>query len=125
MASVGRGSQIKGKNFERRIAKLLTDWWGSTIRRVPNSGGLNIKGDIMTENVDDMKNFPFHFELKCQERWNVSNYFSQAEYDCPKDKKPAVIFSKNNDNVYIMLKLEDFIFFTKGMNKNEAQNVNP
>jgi len=124
MASIGRGARIKGANFEREIAKILSDWWGSRLRRVPNSGGLNIKGDIMTEDVDKMKDLPFHFELKKQERHNVRDYYKQAEHDCPKGKKPAVIFSKNNDYKFIMMKLEDFMEFTKDLtNANSHEKI--
>lgn len=133
MAVHGRGARIKGKNFERKIAKQLSDWYSEikgkniTLRRVPNSGGLNIKGDIMTEDVLDMKEFPLHLELKNQERWNVRDYYSQSENDCPSGKIPTVIFSKNNDHSFIMLKLEDFIKFTKELKcqvipKNPIEN---
>lgn len=115
MASRGRGAMVKGKNFEREISKILSSWWGKELRRVPNSGGLNIKGDIMTSDIKDMTNFPFHFELKKQERHNVRDYYKQAEFDCPTGKIPAVIFSKNNDKTFIMLKLEDFLSFTKDL----------
>lgn len=116
MATRGRSAQIKGKNFERKVAKILSDWWGKKLRRVPNSGGLNIKGDLMTDNIDEMRDFPFHFELKNQERWNVKSYFSQAEYECPEEKMPAVIFTKNHDDIYLMIKLNDFIKFTGEQN---------
>ena len=38
----------KGKRFELRIAKDLAKKFDTNIRRTPNSGGLSIKGDILT-----------------------------------------------------------------------------
>ena len=38
----------KGKRFELRIAKELAKKFDTNIRRTPNSGGLSIKGDILT-----------------------------------------------------------------------------
>ena len=38
----------KGKRFELKIAKDLAKKFDTNIRRTPNSGGLSIKGDIMT-----------------------------------------------------------------------------
>ena len=38
----------KGKRFELKIAKDLAKKFDTNIRRTPNSGGLSIKGDILT-----------------------------------------------------------------------------
>ena len=127
MASIGRGARIKGNNFERKVSKIITPWWSYlkdkiiSFRRVPNSGGLNIKGDIMTEDLTDMKDFPLHLELKCQERFNVNDYYKQASHDAPEGKIPTVIFSKNNDDIYIMMTLNNFIDFTKKIKDENKQ----
>ena len=55
-------SRNKGVLFERKIAKMLSDWWGDTFSRTPLSGGWQkkreegkrVRGDIITPD-----NFPF------------------------------------------------------------------
>jgi len=127
MGVSGRGARIKGKNFEREVAKQLSDWYSTIkgkdikLRRVPNSGGLNIKGDIMTEDITEMIEFPFHLELKCQERFNVRDYYKQAEFDAPKNKIPTVVFSRNRDKTFIMMDIEDFMKFTKELVCQDTQ----
>lgn len=43
---IGRRSKNKGNRYERDIAKIFSEWLGIEFRRVPASGGLDIKGDI-------------------------------------------------------------------------------
>lgn len=45
-AAIGRKSKRKGNNFERAVATLLSTELGVDFRRVPASGGLDLKGDI-------------------------------------------------------------------------------
>lgn len=64
----------KGKNYERRIARVLSGWWGSTLHRTPTSGMNIYSGDI----VDDKGQFPFIVECKKDEEWSLENLFSQT-----------------------------------------------
>jgi len=52
MATANR-SNIKGKNFERKIAKKLSPIFGVKLCRSQSSGGLDIKGDIRPEMLPD------------------------------------------------------------------------
>lgn len=44
MAKTRKKSKEIGNNYERKIAKLFTKWWGQEFRRVPNSGALRWAG---------------------------------------------------------------------------------
>jgi hypothetical protein len=66
----GAKSKRIGSDFERKVVKLLSEWWGSSFRRVPNSGGwdkqvkdgsVQAAGDIWTP---PEANFPFCVECK-------------------------------------------------------------
>lgn len=57
----GAGSRNKGNAFERKIAKILGRHFGFDVRRVPASGGLDIKCDIYCP-FDDR--FPLYVECK-------------------------------------------------------------
>ena len=106
----GKTSRNKGSGYERKIAKVLTEWWGEKFFRTPLSGGhqdmsqeMNVAGDIITKDV----NFPFHLELKKHEGWcleqvlispkqgKIGDWFRQAKSDCKPGKIPFLIFSKN------------------------------
>ena len=124
----GRMSRNKGAAYERKIAKILSAWWGEKFFRTPLSGGhqdmasqMAVVGDIITKD----KNFPFHLELKKQEGWALENvltsdkkgkigdWIAQAKSDCKEDKIPFLIFSKNyHPDFFLLEKTEksSFIF---------------
>lgn len=65
--------RAKGNRYELSIAKKFqanTTW---LFYRVPNSGGLNIKGDIYCRNIY----FPFTIECKDQKFYNISSWCVQ------------------------------------------------
>lgn len=118
----GKMSRNKGAAYERRIAKILTAWWGTKFFRTPLSGGhqdmsneMNIAGDLVTKDVL----FPFHLELKKQEGWNlehlltsdkmgkIGDWFRQAKKDCKPGKIPFLIFSKNYSPDFFLLQRND------------------
>jgi len=109
----------KGSDFERKIAKKMTDWTGLKFERVPASGGLHwasdnrVYGDIVTNEPD----FPFVIEAKCRESWNmdslingskeVGKWWKQVTADAEATgKEPMVIFTRNRQPDYMMLKVE-------------------
>ena len=76
----GARSKGIGSDFERKIVKILSDWWGLPLRRTPNSGGwdkqvqdgvLQAPGDIIAPYGT---NFPFCIE--CKHRRSPLNLFS-------------------------------------------------
>lgn len=115
-------SRAKGANFERDIAKFLSDWWGVDFRRTPASGGLHwandnrVSGDIVPPPNSD---FPFSVECKKHEGWNfeqvikgtgdVTSWWKQCTTDADEfSKVPLLIFSKNRSPVFFMVRVEDF-----------------
>lgn len=115
-------SKAKGSEFELKVAKLLSSWWGEEFHRTPMSGGLHWKadnrvaGDIVTP---PNSVFPYNVECKKREGWlfdqvlrgtgEVEDWWEQ----CVKDARgvgmrPWLIFARNFVPPYIMLQLEDF-----------------
>lgn len=119
-----KNSKQKGNNFERKVAKILTEKLEMEFNRTPQSGGLrwasdnNVYGDIVTPN-----NFPFIIECKNRENWSFDqlmkgqckefdNWVKQVTEDCcrynhnsgDKDtilKVPLIIFTKNRMPIYL------------------------
>lgn len=55
------------------------------------------------------KLIPFDFECKNQEKFNLNEALKQAISNSKEGRIPTVVFSKNQDDVYISLKFIDFI----------------
>lgn len=111
----GKRSRNKGSNYERKVAKKFQDTYGEELVRTPQSGGFakkstkadDFRGDIVL--MSDDKDLVLHIECKDTKTWSLPKWFNQAESDCPKNKKPVVIFHKHNTSKdYIALSLEDF-----------------
>jgi len=115
-------SKQKGSEYERKIAKILSKYWGEDFHRTPMSGGLHWKednrvaGDIVTppESV-----YPFTTECKKRQEWSmdqllkgtgeIEEWWNQAVGDSVRVKlKPLVIFAKNFSPDFMMLRYEDF-----------------
>jgi len=67
---MARRSRDKGARFERFVASAFAARFNRKIRRVPLSGGLDIKCDLYDPENDD---FPFFIECKYREsyRWST------------------------------------------------------
>lgn len=55
------------------------------------------------------KSIPLDFEIKNQEKFNLNEAMKQSIANTKNGRIPAVVFSKNQDDVYISLKFIDFI----------------
>ena len=112
----GKKAKTKGASFERRIAKSLGEWWGVKFYRTPQSGGSHLKegyelaGDIATP-ADE---FRLHIECKNQESWTIHGLMTSAKSavwkwwdqtlnDCPVDRVPVLIFTRNHLPAFIMM----------------------
>ena len=98
-------SQQKGKRYERKIAKKLSAAFDCNVRRVPNSGGLDIKGDLRNLHGALDK---FVIECKNQEKLNIWKCMQQAITQAG-HKMGLLIFTRNNEKDYVCMELNDFI----------------
>lgn len=113
--------KAKGNVFERKIAKIMTEWTGIKFERVPASGGLHWKSDnrVYGDIVCNDPEFPFVIECKNRQAWNmdslingskeVEKWWKQVTADAEATGKlPMVIFTRNQQPNYIMMRLEDY-----------------
>lgn len=122
-------SKQKGSEYERKIAKILSKWWGEEFNRTPMSGGLHWKqdnrvaGDIVTP-PDSV--YPWTTECKKRQEWDleqvlkgtgdVEKWWSQAVGDGERvGLRPLLIFSKNFAPDYVMLDYKDFCKLTNNV----------
>jgi hypothetical protein len=105
----GAGSRNKGNAYERKISKILSKHYPPhNLRRVPSSGGLDIKCDIYDPQNDS---FPLFVECKHRKTFSLQtimggsselfDMFDKIERDCEasylqqkyvEGPKPVVIF---------------------------------
>ena len=112
----GKNSKRKGGKYERDIAKKFQNRYGVELKRTPQSGGFakksdkadDYRGDITI--VDTRETLLVHIECKNQKTWQLKQWLDQAEEDCPKDRKPIVVFHQHNTSKdYVCLSLDDFL----------------
>jgi Holliday junction resolvase len=95
---VARASRDKGARGEREVAAIFRAA-GFDCDRVPNSGGLRLKGDLYGT-------LPLHVEVKRRERFNVWEAVAQAEAEA--DGRPAAVaFRRNRSGWYAVVPLAD------------------
>lgn len=115
MATRGKGAKTKGSSFERKIAKILSEWGNVELKRTPQSGGFakegnSYRGDINTINNEDF--FIFNIECKNQEVWSLDqlfndgcilfSFFEQCIGDTSDNKVPLLIFTRNHQPIYCL-----------------------
>jgi hypothetical protein len=120
---MGAKSKQKGNRYERRCAKLLSEFTGINFRKVPASGGFNkFGGQVVAEHVFsgdvicDKKEFLFSVEAKNQKTFSFvamlkspdtakfTEWWRQCVEDAAKvDKLPMLIFKPDTQEDLIAL----------------------
>lgn len=107
MTKRGRGARIKGANFEREMAKKLSEALGVEFKRgvgQTRGGGAEIS-DVVSEDLKWI-----HFELKNQQRCNIKAALRQAIEDVSKSEKiPVAITKDDRSDILVTLLLDDFL----------------
>ena len=113
-------SKAKGNNFERKIARLLSDWSGHKFMRTPMSGAIHNFKDkrLVSDIVAPMSigEWPFSIEAKCVEcSWELNTFIEgtsvtlqQHWKQCYEDSQregllPMLVFKKNHREIYMMI----------------------
>ena len=107
MASRGRGARVKGAQFERDIAKRLTELTDGTYqfkRGLGQSRGALLEGaDVQCEDLDEI----IHIECKRHKRSPIKPALQQAIRDCGK-AAPIFITKDDRQPELVTMKLEDW-----------------
>jgi hypothetical protein len=121
------GSKIKGHRFERKIAHMLSEWWGhpGSFVRTPGSGAYaqytgedlkeRLRGDLITP-----REFPFFIECKCVEKFefhhlleNFDSSIFKRWFDALVKKSgkfyPLLIFSRNRWDVFMCMREDHYL----------------
>jgi|SRR4051794_11180923 Holliday junction resolvase len=98
---MSRSERDKGAAGEREVAAIFRAH-GFDCDRVPNSGGLRLKGDLYGV-------LPVHVEVKRQERLQLWQWWEQAVSEAPEDVSPVLAFRRNRSEWLAVVRLDDLI----------------
>lgn len=134
-------SKQKGSDYERKVAKILSDWSGREFHRTPMSGSLRWSNDkrvvsdiVPSQDLVD-KGWPFSIECKKVEgsQWEFSNFIEGTSMtlkdhwkQCCDDAKrenmiPMLVFSKNRRDTFIIITRD--VFSKLGINPKSYINL--
>lgn len=107
MAKPGRGARLKGANFERLLAKKLSDALGIEFKRglgQTRKGGAEI-ADVVSDELTGI-----HIEAKRHIRCNIKAAMRQAVDDSQDTGKiPIVITKDDHSDILVTMKFEDWV----------------
>ena len=97
-------SKDKGARFERQLAGMFRDHGYADARRTAQYCG-------NTGDASDVVGLPgIHVEAKHQEKMRLYDWMDQAKRDSSgSDEKPVVFHKKNNAEVLVTLRFDDFM----------------
>lgn len=99
---MGKMSREKGKRFERQLASKLRDYGFEDCKRGQQYCGANGDADVIgLPNV--------HIEAKHVEKMELYKWMEQSINDAKRGELPAVFHKKNNADILVTMRLEDWI----------------
>jgi hypothetical protein len=118
MASRGRGARAKGANFERQLAKIISDATPVEARR----GLAQTRGG--GAEVSDVEMPLVHIEAKRHKRCNIKAALEQAINDCEANGKiPVAITKDDRKDILVTMRLDDWLPFLKLYIEDNVQDT--
>jgi len=119
MASRGKGARLKGANFERHLAKLISEKTVLSARR-----GLGQTRGGGAE-VSDVEIDYIHIEAKRHKRCNIKSALEQAITDANNNGKiPVAVTKDDRKEILVTMRFEDWIdFFNSFLGNLDVQDT--
>jgi hypothetical protein len=122
MASPGKGARLKGHNFEREVAHLLTEDTGIPFKRGlgQTRAGASEYPDVYTPVLKDI-----HIECKRQIRCNIKEAIRQGKYDIKsslQDRSLVVISKDDREEMLVTMPYRDWIVLFNAYLSNRLAN---
>ena len=88
MARRGSGSQKKGSDYERKIARKLKERFGVDVKRTGTQERWKSHGgDVNAPSYSDTILTDYFWECKKRESWAILNWYKKAETDAQKSQQ--------------------------------------
>lgn len=123
---------LKGKGYELKVAKILTNWCGHEFHRTPASGALHWSNDKrVTSDIVPPPNLKYPFSTECKNQevpWDFDfilkgtstlwEFWEQASSDANDEEMiPMLLITKNYRDSYAAIPTDVFLLLFKNKNK--------
>ena len=108
-------AKAKGRRLQKLLVEKLIEILGIDPEDL-ESRPMGSQGEDVILSRKAREAFPFSPECKNQEKLNVWESFEQAESNS-KENEPILVFTRNRNPVYVMLKLDSFLNLLKNINQ--------
>jgi len=98
----------KGRRLQQSIVKIILDKFSKLTKNDVRSISMGKSGMDIELSEAARKKFPYAVEAKNTERLNIWSAIEQAE-SANRDLTPIVVFKRNRSEIYVTLKLDDFM----------------
>lgn len=103
-------AKAKGRRLQQKIVHdLLVAFRGALEPGDVRSVSMGAGGEDILLSPKAMRLVPYSFEAKNQERLNVWSAVEQASQNCPHNRAPCVVFSKNRADTYAVVPWDHFL----------------
>jgi hypothetical protein len=104
-----QSAKAKGRRLQQDVCKALIDRTGDVLKKDDvKSTSMGAPGEDVQFSPLARQLYPFSIECKNVEKINIWDAIKQAESQ-NRMYKPLVCFSKNGEEIYVTLKLKDFL----------------
>lgn len=119
MAKTPQSRKGKGRRLQQAIRDSILERFEDLEPDDVRSTSMGAGGEDLLLSPAARRKLPLSIEAKNQERLSIWKAHEQAEANCPEGSAPAVIFKRNYSDVYISMKLEDFLDKFEAKNSDE------
>lgn len=110
MATTVASRKAKGRKLQQFVRDIFRD----IFKNILEDGDLESRqmggsGTDIVMSPAAKKLIPFDFEIKNQEKLNITEAIKQAESNTVDGRIPIVVFSRNRDKVYAVLEFEKLV----------------
>jgi Holliday junction resolvase len=116
-SQIGRSSRIKGKAYEREVAKALREY-GYDTRRSQQYCGADGDGDVI--GLDGI-----HIECKRREKSDFYGWMKQSKDEKLDNELPTVFYRKSHEKSLVIMELDDWMKLYNAYNKTLERKSEP
>lgn len=119
-----QSAKQKGRRLQQSVRdkflKYAPELESKDIRSVP----MGVSGEDLWMSPKAEEIYPYSVECKNVERLNIWDAIKQAEIEAKKNgKKPLVAFTRNKEETYVAITIEEFLELSAGSRTRSTDNI--
>tara|TARA_R110000744_G_scaffold40374_6_gene91609 strand:+ start:6432 stop:6770 length:339 start_codon:yes stop_codon:yes gene_type:complete len=104
-----KSSKAKGRRLQNLVRDKLRIAMPKLEEDDIKSQTMGMTGEDIVLSPAAKKKIPYSFECKNQEKLNIWSALKQTNKNCPEDRTPVLVFTRNNAPNYAVIPLDHFI----------------